>query len=70
MVLCREQEAPRWLWEALDHQQGQAVAYVFGRRANRALLRLQTLLAPLGMRRFDTDGWGRIVGIWIPTNTW
>ena len=49
---------PRWLWGALDHQTGRIVAYVFGRRADRALVRLKTLLAPLGIRRFYTDGWG------------
>ena len=49
---------PRWLWEALDHQTGRVVAYVFGRREDRALLRLKALLAPLGIRRFYTDGWG------------
>ena len=47
----------RWLWEALDHQTGR-VAYVFGRREDQALLRLKALRAPLGIRRFYTDGWG------------
>jgi insertion element IS1 protein InsB len=49
---------PRWLWEALDHQTGRVVAYVFGRREDQALLALKALLAPLGIRRFYTDGWG------------
>ena len=49
---------PRWLWEALDHQTERVVAYVFGRRGDRALLRLKALLAPLGIRRFYPDGWG------------
>ena len=49
---------PRWLWEALDHQTGRIVAYTFGRRADRALLKLKALLEPLGIRRFYTDGWG------------
>ena len=51
-------QQPRWLWEALDHQTGRIVAYTFGRRADRALLKLKALLAPLGIRRFYTDGWG------------
>ena len=34
---------PRWLWEALDHQTGQIVAYTFGRRADRALVRLTAI---------------------------
>ena len=49
---------PRWLWEALDHQTGRIIAYTFGRCADRALLKLKTLLAPFGIRRFYTDGWG------------
>ena len=51
-------QQPRWLWEALDHQTGRIVAYTFGRRAHRALLKLKALLAPFGIRRFYTDGWG------------
>jgi insertion element IS1 protein InsB len=34
------------------------VAYVFGRREDQALLKLKALLAPLGIRRYYTDGWG------------
>ena len=48
----------RWLWEALDHQTGRIVAYTFGRRTDRALLKLKALLEPCGIRRFYTDGWG------------
>lgn len=51
-------QQPRWLWGALDHRTGRIVAYVFGRREDRALLRLKALLAPMGVRRFYTDGWG------------
>src|SRR2546422_3248877 len=53
----RKQE-PQWLWEALDHQTGRIVAYVFGRREDQAFLALKALLAPSGIRRFYTDGWG------------
>ena len=49
---------PRWLWEALDHQTGKILAYTFGRRADRVLLKLKALLEPFGIRRFYTDGWG------------
>jgi insertion element IS1 protein InsB len=49
---------PRWLWGALDHQTGRILAYVFGRREDRALLHLKALLAPFGIRRYYTDGWG------------
>src|SRR5262249_47825124 len=53
-----DKRQPRWLWQALDHQTGRVVAYVFGRREDKAFLRLKRLLAPLGIRRFYTDGWG------------
>ena len=49
---------PRWLWGALDHRSGKILAYVFGRREDQALLQLKALLAPFGIRRFYTDGWG------------
>jgi insertion element IS1 protein InsB len=49
---------PRWLWEALDPLTGQIVAYTFGRRADRALLKLKVFLEPFGIHRFYTDGWG------------
>jgi insertion element IS1 protein InsB len=49
---------PRWLWGALDHQQGRILAYVFGRREDQALLQLKALIAPFGIRRYYTDGWG------------
>jgi insertion element IS1 protein InsB len=49
---------PSWLWEALDHRTGRILAYVFGRREDQALLQLKVLLAPFGIRRFYTDGWG------------
>jgi insertion element IS1 protein InsB len=49
---------PRWLWGALDHQTGRILAYVFGRREDQALLQRKALLAPFGIRRFYTDGWG------------
>jgi insertion element IS1 protein InsB len=49
---------PRWLWQALDHRTGTVLAYVFGRREDRAFLHLKALLKPFGIRRFLTDGWG------------
>jgi insertion element IS1 protein InsB len=51
-------QQPHWLWQALDHQTGRVLAYVFGRREDQAFLELKALLAPLGIRRFYTDGWG------------
>jgi len=49
---------PRWRWEALYHQTGRIVVYTFGRRADRALVKLKVLLASLGIRHFYTDGRG------------
>ena len=49
---------PRWLWHAIDHHSGTVLAYVFGRRKDAVFLQLQALLAPFGIRRFYTDGWG------------
>ena len=51
-------QQPRWLWEALDHHTGRIVVYTFGRRTDQALVKLKTLLDPLGIRRLYTDGWG------------
>lgn len=34
------------------------MAYVFGRRTDRAFLQLKALLEPFGIRRYLTDGWG------------
>ena len=49
---------PRWLWHAIDHHTGRVLAYVFGRRKDDVFLKLQALLAPLGITKFYTDGWG------------
>jgi insertion element IS1 protein InsB len=54
----RSKKQPWWLWEALDHQTGRIVAYTFGRRADRVLVKLKALLEPFGIRHFYTDGWG------------
>ena len=49
---------PRWLWHAIDHHTGKVLAYVFGRRKDDVFLKLQQLLAPFGITKFYTDGWG------------
>ena len=49
---------PRWLWHAIDHDSGKVLASVFGRRQETVFLELQGLLAPFGLTRFYTDGWG------------
>jgi insertion element IS1 protein InsB len=54
----RSKANPRWLWHAIDHHTGKVLAYVFGRRKDNVFLRLQQLLAPFGITKFYTDGWG------------
>jgi len=58
VVFVGKKQTPRWLWHALDHRTGEILAYVFGRREDQAFLELKALLAPFGIRRFYTDGWG------------
>ena len=54
----RRQANPRWLWHAIDHHTGKVLAYVCGRRQDDVCLKLQELLAPFGITKFYTDGWG------------
>ena len=48
----------RWLWHAIDHQTGEILAYVLAPHVDVALKELMVLLAPFGICRFYTDGWG------------
>ena len=59
---------PRWLWHAIDHHTGKALAYVFGRRKDDVFLKLKTLLEPFGITKYYTDGWVLTNVIWIPSN--
>jgi insertion element IS1 protein InsB len=59
---------PRWLWGALDHQTGRILAYVFGRREDRALLQLKALLAPFGIHHFSPTAGVPITGARLPTS--
>ena len=52
------QDAQRWLWQAIDHATGAVLADVFGRRNDEVLLGLKHLLEPLGITRYDTDSLG------------
>ena len=54
----RSKTNPRWLWHAIDHHTGTVLAYVFGRRQDDVFVKLQALLAPFGITRYFTDGWG------------
>ena len=51
-------QEPRWLWQAIDHHTGQVLASVFGRRKDEVFLDLKARLAPFGIARYFTDGWG------------
>ena len=53
-----KKKEPRWLWHAIDHANGQVLAYVFGRRTDEAFLQLKALLVPFGITRYHTDYWG------------
>jgi insertion element IS1 protein InsB len=45
----------RWLWPAIDHRTGRVLAYVMGTRKDAGFLKLQALLAPLGITHYYTD---------------
>jgi len=49
---------PRWLWHAIEHHTGKVLAYVFGRRQDTVFMARKALLAPFGITRSFTDGWG------------
>src|SRR5262252_3320311 len=59
---------PRGLWHAIDHHTGKVLAYVFGRRQDDVFLQLRQLLAPFGITKFYTDGWGLTSGISMLSN--
>jgi IS1 family transposase/transposase-like protein len=48
----------RWLWLAIDHNTGDTVAFVFGRRKNEVFLKLKKLLEPFNIGKYYTDNWG------------
>src|SRR5438094_5624294 len=54
----RSNPAPRWLRHAIGPRTGKVLAYVFGRRKDDVFLKHQQLLAPFGITKFYTDGWG------------
>ena len=54
----QRKKEPRWLWHAIDHLSGQALAYVFGRRKDEVFLKLKALLEPFGIKRYYTDYFG------------
>ena len=55
----QKKRSRRWLWWAQDHDTGQVVAFVFGRRTNATFRRLLSLLEQAGIvvSRWFTDYW-------------
>ena len=47
-----------WLWHAIGHHSGEALAYVLTPHEDTALSTLMELLAPFGIQQFYTDNWG------------
>ncbi len=45
----------RWLWLAVNHDNGDIIAYVFGKRQDEVFLKFQNILTPLGFRMYYTD---------------
>jgi insertion element IS1 protein InsB len=45
-----------WLWWAVDHESGEAIAFWFGRREQGNLDKLLELLKPLNLGKVYTDG--------------
>jgi IS1 family transposase/transposase-like protein len=48
----------RWLWLAIDHNTGETIAFVFGRRKDEVFLKLKKLLEPFHISKYYTDNWG------------
>ena len=48
----------RWLWLAIDHYNGQILAYAFGRRKDTVFREFKKLLAPFHISTYFTDDWG------------
>jgi len=48
----------RWLWLAIDHNTGETIAFVFGRRKDEVFLKLKKLLEDFNIEKYYTDNWG------------
>ena len=53
-----DKETERWLWPAIDHRTGRALAYVVDTRKDAAFLKLHALLSPFGITHYYTDKTG------------
>ena len=54
----RDKSNQRWLWHAIDHQTGEVLAYVLGKRKDDVFKQLKALLKPFGINHYYTDDWG------------
>jgi insertion element IS1 protein InsB len=45
-----------WLWWAIDHERGKAIAFWFGRREHKNCDKLMELFEPLTIGKVYTDG--------------
>ena len=54
----RDKSQQRWLWLAIDHNTGETVAFVFGKRKDEVFLKLKKLLEPFKIGKYYTDNWG------------
>jgi insertion element IS1 protein InsB len=50
-----EKSNQRWLWHAIDHNTGEVLAYVLGKRKDIVFKQLQELLEAFGIRHYYTD---------------
>ncbi len=48
----------RWLWHAIDHNTGEVLAYIFGKRQDDVFQQLRDILKPFGIKHYYTDNWG------------
>ncbi|CDH34631.1 Insertion element IS1 2/3 protein insB (fragment) [Xenorhabdus bovienii str. Intermedium] len=53
----KSKNQPRWLFYADDRIRRKVIAYVFGPRTKKTLMRLMALLAPFNIVIYMTDGW-------------
>lgn len=55
----QKKRSPRWLWWVEDHDTGEVVAFLFGRRTNASFRQLLVLLAESGLvvSQWFTDYW-------------
>ena len=51
----------RWLWAAVDTNNGDIIAFVFGKRKDKAFKELKKLLKHYKIACYRSDGWGSYI---------